>query len=115
MMMCLWSSCSALSRRAGLEELSVAGRSWRYLSGQQLDCFTCTTHDAPPGSLQETAPVSSPTATSADGGVPPASAVAQGDAAKHDLGDDDGDAAICGVMSPLHTHRLLTYSMYSVL
>ncbi|KAL0026674.1 hypothetical protein WJX79_003178 [Trebouxia sp. C0005] len=69
-------------------------RSWRYLSGQQLDCFTCTTHDAPPGSLQETAPVSSPTATSADGGVPPASAVAQGDAAKHDLGDDDDDAQV---------------------
>jgi len=59
--------------------------------------------------------VSSLTATSADGGVPPASAVSQSDAAKHDLGNDDGDAAMGEVTSPLHSHVLLTRDMYSML
>ena len=95
--------------------MSVAGRSWRYLSGQQLDCFTCTTQGAAEGFLEETAAVSSLAATSADGGVPPASAVAQGQAAKHDLGDADGDAHMGGVVPPLHTRELLTHNMYSVL
>ena len=47
--------------------------------------------------------------------MPPASAVAQGQAAKHDLGDDDGDAHMGGVVPPLHTRELLTHNMYSVL
>jgi len=47
--------------------------------------------------------------------VPPASAVSQSDAAKHDLGNDDGDAAMGEVTSPLHSHVLLTRDMYSML
>ena len=113
--MCLWPSCLAVPHRAGLDEMSVASRSWRYLSGQQLDCFTCTPQDASEGSLEEVAPVPSLTATSADGGVPPASAVSQSDAAKHDLGDDDVDAVLGEVMSPPHSHVLLTRDIYSVL
>ena len=93
------------------DELSVAGRSWRHLSGQQLDCITCTTPDAPVGSLEEAAPVSALTATSVGGGVSPASAVAQGHAAKHDLGEVGGDAAMGGVMSPLPSRALLTHNM----
>ena len=65
-------------------------RSWNHLTGEQLDCFTCAPAESPDGVTP--APVSSLTGTSADGGVPPASALRQGDAAKHDLGyaDDTG-------------------------
>ena len=56
------------------------------------------------GSLEEAAPVSALTATSVNGGVPPASAVAQGDAAKHDLSDDDGDALFLLCFSLFYIH-----------
>lgn len=68
------------------------GRSWSHLTGRQLDCLTCFTESAQDGSVEEAAHVSPVTATSADGGVRAASATAQSDAAKHDLGDDDDDA-----------------------
>ena len=63
-------------------------RSWQYLDSKQLDCYTCTapgTENNAPGN----APISSVTDVSADGGVPAASATAQSDAAKQDLGDED--------------------------
>ncbi|DBA81758.1 TPA: WD repeat-containing protein 4 [Trebouxia sp. C0004] len=92
--------CSFGYHQNGSQPILLSGggdstiRSWRYLSGQQLDCFTCTTQHAAEGSIEEAAPVSSLIATSADGGVPPASAILQSDAAKHDLGGDDDDAAM---------------------
>ena len=90
---------------AQLDQLQLPrpDRSWRHLSGEQLDCFTCITEDAPSGSLQQAAPVSSVTGASADGGVPAASAMAQSDAAKHDMGDGDGDDADMGKSVPLVT------------
>lgn len=84
-------------------QLPCPGRSWRHLSGEQLDCFTCITEGAPSGSLQQAAPVASVTGASADGGVPAASAMAQSDAAKHDMGDGDVDDADMGKSVPLVT------------
>ncbi len=65
------------------------GRSWRHLTGKQLDCFTCISEDAQKDPLEDAAPVSSVTATAGDGGVAAASATLQSDAAKQDLGDDE--------------------------
>ena len=87
----------------GHAQLPHTGRSWRHLSGEQLDCFTCITEDAPTGSLQQAALLSSVIGTSADGGVPAASAMAQSDAAKHDMGDDNADDANMGKFVPLVT------------
>ena len=64
------------------------GRSWQYLDGKQLDCFTCSEPDAQ-DDAPSNAPVSLVTGVSADGGVPAASATAQSDAARQDLGDED--------------------------
>ena len=47
--------------------------------------------------MDEAAPVLSVTGTSADGGVPAASATLQSDATKQDLGDDDDDDADLGI------------------
>ena len=76
-------------------------RSWNHVTGEQLDCFTCAPAEPSDGvtALDVAAPVSSLNGTSADGGVPPASALQQGDAAKHDLGDADDTG--------LGTHLLL--------
>lgn len=77
-------------------------RSWNHLTGQQLDCFTCAPAESSDGvtAADAAAPVSSLTGTSADGGVPPSSALQQSDAAKHDLGDAE-DTGLGTNPSPL--------------
>ena len=82
-----------VSSAPGIAEVlthSMLDRSWNHLTGKQLDCFTCVLAESPDDAA---APVSSLTGTSADGGVPPAAAMQQSDAAKQDLGDAD-DAGI---------------------
>lgn len=64
-------------------------RSWNHLTGQQLDCFTFAPAEVSDSMADAAAPASSPTGVSADGGVPPASALLQSHAAKQDLGDAD--------------------------
>ena len=68
----------------------VLDRSWDYLTGKQLDCFTCLATSSD-DILDKPAPFSliNGNGSSADGGVPAASAMLQGEAAKPDLGDAD--------------------------
>lgn len=79
----------------------VRDRSWNHLTGQQLDCFKFAPAEPPDTVADAAAHVSSATGTSADGGVPAASAMLQSDAAKQDLGDD-ADTGI-GKRPSLHT------------
>ena len=81
----------------------MLGRSWNYLTGKQLDCFTCASAESCDDvtAAAAAAPVSAITGTSADGGVTPASALQQSDAAKHDLGDDADDAGLGAHPLPL--------------
>ena len=62
----------------------LGGRSWRHLTGAQLDCLPCATENAVNESFQQSAPVA--LSTSRDGGMPAASTTVQSDAAKQDLG-----------------------------
>ena len=86
----------------------VPSRSWEYLTGKQLDCFTCVSADTSDDVMDEAAAVSSVTGTSADGGVLAASATLQSDAAKQDLGDDDdADLGIDSLLPSAFDQRLV--------
>lgn len=98
--------------------LWLLGRSWNHLTGKQLDCFTCASAESCDDvtAAATAAPVSALTGTSADGGVPPASALQQSDAAKHDLGDDAGLGAhplpLGGPMGKVFGHAVCAFQPF---